>query len=57
MMAISAPWCVNCRLFPNPDDISIHCGLTVSSQVTVPLLTLYLDSLRDYARRKEDSQA
>jgi hypothetical protein len=40
-------------LFPNPDDISIHCGLTVSSQVTVPLLNLYLDALRGHARKKK----
>jgi len=39
-------------LFPSPDDISILCGLTVSSQVTVPLLTLYLDAHRNHAYRK-----
>lgn len=35
-------------LFPDPDDISILCGLTMSSQMTVPLLTLYLDALRHH---------
>jgi hypothetical protein len=41
-----------CRLpsiFPDPDDISVLCGLTSSSQVTVPMLTLYLDALRHHA--------
>jgi hypothetical protein len=40
-------------LFPDPDDIKILCGLTSSSQVTVPLLTLYLDALRENARKKK----
>jgi hypothetical protein len=42
-------------LFPDPDDINVLCGLTSSSQVTVPLLTLYLDTLRHHACPKTES--